>query len=202
MAYIQNPGRGPMMKTGRGIPDGFKQIGNPTDEEKVKADKEAAEARALEKAKQQQLEAGSNTGRSSNRRKFTGTDEYIIEGKKVERLASTPEEIKKWKEAPEENKKKYKDRTIPVSISVSDLGKDPKQTPTINTNTNITGTITPVDTRPPLPRGFSTKTTTKKNPVVKGVKKLTKAFEDATSGNAFNNGGKKVKGCRGSLAGK
>ena len=30
MAYTQNPGRGPMQKTGRGLPEGFKQI-DPTD---------------------------------------------------------------------------------------------------------------------------------------------------------------------------
>lgn len=30
MAYTQNPGRGPMQKTGRGIPDGFKQIVSET----------------------------------------------------------------------------------------------------------------------------------------------------------------------------
>jgi hypothetical protein len=51
-------------------------------------------------------------------------------GKKVEKYAKTPEEIAKWKAAPEKNKEKYRDKTHTKgrSETSSTEGKRPKET--------------------------------------------------------------------------
>tara|TARA_R110000851_G_scaffold92127_1_gene201030 strand:+ start:1015 stop:1827 length:813 start_codon:yes stop_codon:yes gene_type:complete len=116
-------GRGPTQRMGRGIPLNMK---SPIYEvEDPDTDKAAAEARALAEAKRLQSEAGANKGNSSNVRDFSGESSYRQKGKKVERLAETPEEIAAWKAASEESKNKYRDKTIDVTQNVSDIGKDP-----------------------------------------------------------------------------
>ena len=123
MAFYMKAGRGPTQRMGRSIPLNMKsplyEVGDPD------KDKAAAEARALAEAKRQQLQAGANTGDSSNKRDFSGESSYVKKGKKVERLAKTPKEIAIWKAASEESKNKYIDKTIDVVKSVSDIGQDP-----------------------------------------------------------------------------
>jgi len=142
MAYKQTPGRSNMPKTGRGIPPTL-MYRSPMHQtiDPITGLKKAAEAEALKK----QAEAGPNTGGSSTTRTFEGSASATIPGKKVEKLASTPEEIAKWKaakaRAEQEGKpfgEQYKSKTITETATVSDTGVDKPQ---LTTKPNpVTGT--------------------------------------------------------------
>jgi len=144
MAYKQNPGRGPMMKTGRGIPLNMKSplyiTNGPGDEsEKEPGDDKSKEKKARELAKKRaeeaRIQAGENKGDSKNVRTFKGEASYVVPGQKVERYAKTPEEIAAWKKASEESKAKYRDQNKKVVETVSDTGVDKQKS---NTPQNLT----------------------------------------------------------------
>jgi hypothetical protein len=132
MAFKMKPGRTPFMQTGHGIPTPFMQ---PKTNAGTGEDLSAqARAMAEAQAKEKQLAAGENTGDSKNVRNFNATATVTKEGKKVEKLAKTPEEIKRWQAASEENKAKYKKQSATETVNLSDVGKDkptiPPPTPT------------------------------------------------------------------------
>lgn len=139
MAYKQNPGRGPMMKTGRGIPLNMKSplyiTNGPGDESKKgpgddKSKEKKARELAKKRAEEARIKAGKNEGDSKNVRTFTGEASYVVPGQKVERYAETPEEIAAWKKASEESKAKYRDKNIKVVETVSDTGVDKQKSNT------------------------------------------------------------------------
>jgi ribosomal protein L28 len=84
----------------------------------------AAEARALAIAKQNQKDAGPNTGDSSNERSFSGESAYSIPGREILKFAETPEEILAWEKSTPEQREVYDPQEINVTKSVSDRGED------------------------------------------------------------------------------
>ena len=130
MAFNMKPGRLPFQKTGNGLPSALLQVGpkqNPVSGNDLKE-------KALAEAKAKQLLAGENKGGSKDVRTFEGTASAKIPGKPVEKIASTPAEIAKWKaaksKAEQEGKpfgEQYKPKTITEKASVTDTGMDKPQ---------------------------------------------------------------------------
>lgn len=130
MAFNMKPGRLPFQKTGNGLPSALLQVGpkqNPVSGNDLKE-------KALAEAKAKQLLAGENKGGSKDVRTFEGTASAKIPGKPVEKIASTPAEIAKWKaaksKAEQEGKpfgEQYKSKTITEKATVSDTGMDKPQ---------------------------------------------------------------------------
>jgi hypothetical protein len=128
MAFKMKPGRLPFMQTGRGIPTPFmQQKTNAGTGEDLSAQ---ARAQAEAKAKEKLAALGENTGTSKDVRNVEATATVTREGKKVEKIAKTPEEIRKWKAASEESKAKYKKQSATETVKLSDVGKDKPVTPT------------------------------------------------------------------------
>jgi len=140
MAFNMKPGRLSFQKTGHGLPSALLQVGaekNPVSGSDLKE-------KALAEARKKQQEAGENKGTSKDVRTFEGSASATIPGKSVEKIASTPAEIAKWKaakaKAEQENKpfgEQYKPKTITEKASVTDTGKDK---PEITTTPAITTT--------------------------------------------------------------
>jgi hypothetical protein len=130
MAFNMKPGRLPFQKTGNGLPSALLQVGpkqNPVSGNDLKE-------KALAEAKAKQLLAGENKGGAKDVRTFEGTASAKIPGKAVEKIASTPAEVAKWKaaktKAEQEGKpfgEQYKSKTITEKASVSDTGMDKPQ---------------------------------------------------------------------------
>ena len=143
MAYKQTPGRGNMPKTGRGIP--FTLMGKSPMRQEIDP-RTGLKAKAEAEARKKQEQAGPNTGGSSDTRTFSGSASTTIPGDKVEKKATTPEEIKKWTEAKKRAEKaglpfgeRYKPQTITETATVSDTGKDK---PVVETKkSNLSGKI-------------------------------------------------------------
>ena len=140
MAFNMKPGRLPFQKTGNGLPSALLQVGpkqNPVSGNDLKE-------KALADAKAKQLLAGQNQGDSKSVRTFEGTASATIPGKPVEKIASTPTEVTKWKaaktKAEQEGKpfgEQYKPKTITEKAAVSDIGMDKPQ---ITTKPELTTT--------------------------------------------------------------
>ena len=140
MAFNMKPGRLPFQKTGNGLPSALLQVGpkqNPVSGNDLKE-------KALADAKAKQLLAGQNQGDSKSVRTFEGTASATIPGKPVEKIASTPTEVTKWKaaktKAEQEGKpfgEQYKPKTITEKAAVSDTGMDKSQ---ITTKPELTTT--------------------------------------------------------------
>lgn len=140
MAFNMKPGRLPFQKTGNGLPSALLQVGpkqNPVSGNDLKE-------KALAEAKAKQLLAGENKGGAKDVRTFEGTASATIPGKKVEKLASTPTEIAKYKAAKTKAEKEgkpfgeqYKPKTVTEKASVSDTGMDKPQ---ITTKPELTTT--------------------------------------------------------------
>jgi len=126
MAFKMKPGRSPFAQTGRGIPTPFMQTNINTGEDLSAQARAKAEAEA--KAKLTAL--GENKGTSKDVRNVEATATVTKEGKKVEKFASTPEEIKKWKAASAENKAKYQKQSATETVKLSDVGSDKPIIPT------------------------------------------------------------------------
>lgn len=130
MAFNMKPGRLPFQKTGNGLPSALLQVGpkqNPVSGNDLKE-------KALAEAKAKQLLAGENKGGSKDVRTFEGTASATIPGKKVEKIASTPAEIAKYKAAKMKAEKEgkpfgeqYKPKTIIEKASITDTGMDKPQ---------------------------------------------------------------------------
>lgn len=149
MAFNMKPGRLSFQKTGHGLPSALLQVGaekNPISGSDLKE-------KALAEARKKQQEAGENKGTSKDVRTFEGSASATIPGKPIEKIASTPAEIAKWKaakaKAEKENKpfgEQYKPKTITEKASVTDTGKDKPEittTPAITTTPKenpVTGT--------------------------------------------------------------
>jgi hypothetical protein len=86
--------------------------------------KKKAQEMADADAKAKLAALGENKGDSKNVRTTTGKGSVTVKGKKVEKIAKTPEEIKKWKAASEESKNKYKSQVVTAEATASDTGKD------------------------------------------------------------------------------
>ena len=140
MAFNMKPGRLSFQKTGNGLPSALLQVGpkqNPISGNDLKE-------KALAEAKAKQLLAGENKGGTKDVRTFEGTASAKIPGKPVEKIASTPAEVAKWKaaktKAQQEGKpfgEQYKPKTITEKASVSDTGMDKPQ---ITTKPELTTT--------------------------------------------------------------
>lgn len=140
MAFNMKPGRLSFQKTGNGLPSALLQVGpkqNPISGNDLKE-------KALAEAKAKQLLAGENKGGANAVRTFEGTASAKIPGKPVEKIASTPAEVAKWKaaktKAEQEGKpfgEQYKPKTITEKASVSDTGMDKPQ---ITTKPELTTT--------------------------------------------------------------
>jgi hypothetical protein len=140
MAFNMKPGRLSFQKTGNGLPSALLQVGpkqNPVSGNDLKE-------KALAEAKAKQLLAGENKGAAKDVRTFEGTASAKIPGKPVEKIASTPAEVAKWKaaktKAEQEGKpfgEQYKPKTITEKASVSDTGMDKPQ---ITTKPELTTT--------------------------------------------------------------
>ena len=156
MAFNMKPGRVPFLQTGHGLPSAFLQKKKPGEQEKNSQQNSVSgndlKEKALANAKEKQLLAGENTGGANSVRTFEGTASATIPGKPVEKIASTPAEIAKWKaaklKAEQEGKpfgEQYKPTTITEKATVSDTGKDPQ----ITTKPQLTTTPTnPVSGNP------------------------------------------------------
>ena len=135
------PGKVPFLQTGRGIPSAFLQKRKP---EQNPISGNDLKEKALADAKRKQLLAGENKGDSKSTRIFEGTASATIPGNPVEKIASTPAEIAKWKaakaKAEQEGKpfgEQYKPKTITEKATVSDTGMDK---PEIATKPELTTT--------------------------------------------------------------
>lgn len=133
MAFKLNGGRGSFQKTGRGIPQTL-MSGPPTRQLVDATTGKTAKELAQEKLNKQMEQAGKNTGDSKNVRTFEASATAKKPGQKVEKIAKTPAEIKKWKEAKEKAEKEgkpfgeqYKEKEETVTVKASDKGEDKMQ---------------------------------------------------------------------------
>jgi hypothetical protein len=148
MAYTQNPGRSPLLKTGRDIPTPFLQTNISSGSDlKEKATAKAEKLRAADKSKL-------GTGETKT---FTGTERNITP-------ATTPAEVAAWKEA---IKKPGAGRNIETeTATVTKYGQSNlKPAGPVSPKNQISGTKTkPSPSKTPVPTGMSwTKSDTNQN---------------------------------------
>jgi hypothetical protein len=150
MAFNMKPGKIPFLQTGHGLPSAFLQKKKPAEQEKNSQQNLISgndlKEKALANAKEKQLLAGENKGDSKNTRIFEGTASATIPGNQVEKIASTPAEIAKWKaaklKAEQEGKpfgEQYKPRTITEKATVSDTGMDKPELTTTPPKNPVSG---------------------------------------------------------------
>jgi hypothetical protein len=140
MAYTQNPGRSPLLKTGRDIPTPFLQT-NISSGSDLK-EKAAAKAEKLRAADKSKLGIGES-------KTFTGT------AKNITKFAETPAEVSAWKEA---IKQPGAGRNIEKeSVTVKKEGfSDLKPAGPVSPKNKITGTtLKPSPSKPASPTGMS-----------------------------------------------
>lgn len=139
MAYTQNPGRSPLLKTGRDIPTPFLQANISTGSDlKEKATAKAEKLKAADKSK---LGIGET-------KTFTGTERKITP-------AETPSEIAAWKEAikqPGAGRNIEKETATVTKYGQSDL----KPAGPTGSKNEITGSkLKPSPNKPSTPTGMS-----------------------------------------------
>ncbi len=139
MAYTQNPGRSPLLKTGRDIPTPFLQTNISTGSDlKEKATAKAEKLKAADKSK---LGIGET-------KTFTGTERKITP-------AETPSEIAAWKEAikqPGAGRNIEKETATVTKYGQSDL----KPAGPTGSKNEITGSkLKPSPNKPSTPTGMS-----------------------------------------------
>ena len=134
MAFKMSPGRGSFQKTGRGVPPTL-MCGSPMKQVVDATTGKTAKELAQEKLNKQMEQAGKNTGDSKNVRTFEASATAKTPGQKVEKIAKTDAEIKRWKAAKEKAKKegkpfgeKYKAKEETATVKASDTGKDKPET--------------------------------------------------------------------------
>lgn len=133
MAFKMSPGRGSFQKTGRGVPPTL-MCGSPMKQVVDATTGKTAKELAQEKLNKQMEQAGKNTGDSKNVRTFEASATAKTPGQKVEKIAKSAAEIKRWKEAKEKAKKegkpfgeKYKAKEETATVKASDTGEDKMQ---------------------------------------------------------------------------
>jgi len=139
MAYTQDPGRSPLLKTGRGIPTPFLQTNISSGSDlKEKATAKAEKLKAADKSK---LGIGET-------KTFTGTERKITP-------ATTPAEVAAWKEAikkPGAGSKIEKETATVTKYGQSDL----KPAGPVSPKNQISGTkMKPSPNKPSTPTGMS-----------------------------------------------
>jgi hypothetical protein len=153
MAFNMKPGRLSFQKTGHGLPSAFLQTRKPGETSQAQVNNtnsisgEDLKEKARQEALKKQQEAGPNKGDSKAMRTFEGTASATVPGDKVEKPASTPQEIAKWKnakaKAEQEGKpfgERYNPKTITEKATVTDIGTDK---PALTTTPAITTTPKP-----------------------------------------------------------